>query len=120
MTDRWRSKVEALTRLAEDQRGKPEGDLAREKLLEITTKHPEAASYQPVKDLIERDLTMQDVAWMRKNGISTDGSWDGRNLTEAIALMEMDYKKRIARAKRKRIAAPVPSLSEVERKATNG
>jgi len=33
--DRWKTKVDALIRLAEDQEGKPEGDLVREKLASI-------------------------------------------------------------------------------------
>jgi hypothetical protein len=110
--ERWRSKIDALTRLAEDQRGKPEGDLARQKLIEIINKHPEAANYKPVQDLVERDLTMGDVDWMQRHGVPTQGSWTGRNLEEAIAMMEAEYKQRIARAKRKKITSPVLELKE--------
>ncbi len=38
----WRRKAEALARLAADQKGKPEGDVAASKLAEILAKHPEA------------------------------------------------------------------------------
>lgn len=94
--NRWKRKVEALTRLAEDQRGKPEGDLARMKLQQILDRYPEARQYEPVMDFMLRELTMRDVAWMRQRGISTDGRWTGRNLAETIMIMEADYKQRIA------------------------
>ncbi len=105
--NRWKRVAQSLVRLADDQRGKPEGDLAREKLLQILSKYPEARQYEPVIELIEKDLTMADVAWMRHNFISTDGSWTGANLAEAVALMEADYRERIARAKRGKLQAPV-------------
>jgi len=110
--NRWKRKVRALTRLAEDQRGKPEGDLAREKLLQIINKYPGAAQYKPVVELAKKDLTMADIGWMKRHGISTDGSWTGGNLFEAIALMEADYKQRIMRARQKRLAAPTYELEE--------
>lgn len=93
----WKRKAKALARLADDQRGKPEGDTARAKLLEIINKHPEARDYQPIKQLIENDLTMRDIAMMRREGISTDGKWTGENLHEAIAVMQADYRLRIKR-----------------------
>jgi len=105
--NKWKRKVQALARLAEDQRGKPEGDLAREKLLQIINKYPEAAQYEPVAELIQRDLTMADIGQMKRDGISTDGKWTGRNLWEALKMMEVDYKERMARAKKKR---PPPRL----------
>ena len=105
--DRWKSKARSLAKLAEDQRGKPEGDLARQKLLEIINNHPEARDYQPIKDLIERELTLQDIAFMRHNGIYTDGSWTGGDLQEAIAVMEIDYKRRIQEFKER---VPKPQL----------
>jgi len=108
--NRWKRKVRALAKLADDQRGKPEGDLARKKLLQIINKYPEAAQYGPVIELAKKDLTMADVGWMKRHGVSVEGSWTGRNLVEAIALMEADYKERLARAKRKRLAAPVYAL----------
>lgn len=91
----WKRKARALARLAEDQRGKPEGDLARAKLLEIIGKHPEAKDYEPVKVLIEKDLTMRDIAMMHRDGISTDGRWEGESLQDAIAIMQADYRARI-------------------------
>lgn len=108
--NRWKRKARALAKLAEDQRGKPEGDLARQKLLEIINKHPEAANYEPVKELVERDLTMKDIGWMKRHGVSTDGEWTGGNLNEAIALMIADYKSRMTRAKRKRLVSPIFEL----------
>lgn len=95
MKDRWQTKVDALIRLAEDQRGKPEGDLAREKLLSILQKHPEAVTYKPIVDLAWRDITTKDVAEMHRMGISTDGSWTGRNLQEALFKMQQDYYRRM-------------------------
>lgn len=88
--NRWKKVAEALIRLAEDQRGKPEGDLAREKLALILNRHPEARQYQPIQRLMA-----SDVAYMRRQGISTDGSWTGRNLGEALLLMEAEYRQRI-------------------------
>ena len=95
-TNKWKRKADALARLAEDQRGKPEGDLARQKLQEIIANHPEAREYQPVKDLFARDLELKDVGAMHTMGISTDGSWGGGTLAEALAAMTRDYKSRIA------------------------
>ena len=88
--NRWKRKVDALILLAEDQAGKPEGDLAREKLRAILDKHPEARQYELVKQFMMGDLTR-----MRRAGISTDGSWTGRNLAEALALMTADYAQRL-------------------------
>ena len=95
-TNKWKRKADALARLAEDQRGKPEGDLARQKLQEIIANHPEAREYQPVKDLFARDLELEDVGAMHRMGISTEGSWGGGTLAEALAAMSRDYKARIA------------------------
>lgn len=97
MLNKWRSKADALIRLAEDQRGKPEGDLAREKLVQILNKHPEAFYYEPLRELAKRDFTLADLGKMTKMGVSTDGSWTGRNLSEAIRLMVADYEGRLDR-----------------------
>jgi hypothetical protein len=94
--NRWKSKVQALIRLAEDQEGKPEGELAREKLRLILEKYPEARQYQPV-----REFMLKDVGYMKRHGIPTEGSWTGGNLQEAIALMVADYRRRIAEHKGK-------------------
>lgn len=93
--NKWRRKADALARLAEDQRGKPEGDLAREKLQEIIANHPEAREYQPIEDLFARDLELKDIGAMHMAGISTAGSWSGRTVAEALATMTRDYKARI-------------------------
>jgi hypothetical protein len=97
--NRWKRKVQALIRLADDQRGKPEGDLARQKLLSILNKYPEAREYQPVQELARRDLTLKDVGYMKRNLIPITGSWTGANLQQAIKLMEADYRERIRRHK---------------------
>ena len=94
--NKWKRKADALARLAEDQRGKPEGELARQKLQEIIANHPEAREYQPVKDLFARDLELKDIGAMRMAGIATAGSWSGRTIGEALAAMSQDYKSRIA------------------------
>lgn len=98
MKNKWQSKVDALIRLAEDQKGKPEGDLAREKLLSILQKHPEAVTYKPIVDLAWRDLTTKDVVKMHRMGISTDGSWTGTNLQDALNKMMQDYYRRMVAA----------------------
>ena len=95
MRDRWKTKVDALIRLAEDQRGRPEGDLAREKLASILKKHPEAMTYKPVLNLAWKDITTKDVVKMHRMGISTAGSWTGHNLQEALYKMMMDYHRRM-------------------------
>lgn len=112
MTDnKWRRKADALARLAEDQRGKPEGDLARQKLQEIIANHPEAREYQPVKDLFARDLELKDVGMMHRMGISTAGSWSGSTIAEALAAMSQDYKARImAYRDRSRIEGVIKQL----------
>ena len=98
MKDRWKTKVDALIRLAEDQAGKPEGELAREKLAGILEKHPEAVQYQPLQDLAWRDITTRDVVAMHRAGISTDGSWTGATPAEAMFKMLDDYYQRMVAA----------------------
>jgi hypothetical protein len=98
MTDdatRWQRKADALIRLAEDQRGKPEGDLARQKLLDILNAHPEAFGYQPLVDFAHRELTLRDVGEMKRRGIPTAGSWTAPTLEGAVRLMVEDYKRRL-------------------------
>lgn len=96
--NRWKRKVQALMRLAEDQAGKPEGQLARQKLRQILKKYPQAREYEPVRVFMARDIVA-----MKRMGISTEGSWTGRNLQEAIALMMADYGTRLERAKQPRL-----------------
>jgi len=99
---KWQRKARALSRLAEDQRGKPEGELARGKLLAILNKHPEAAQFEPVQQLIFRDITLKDIGWMNRHGVSVEGRWDGGDFAEAYVAMVMDYQQRIVLAKNRR------------------
>ena len=95
---RWKRKAEALARLAEDQQGKPEGVLARQKLLEVIEKHPEAASYGPVVELGHHDvewiMTGAHFVQMKRAGVDTTGEWTGDTLEDAIKAMMEDYKLR--------------------------
>ncbi len=93
--DRWQTKADTLIRLADDQRGKPEGDLACEKLLQIINKHSESFTYQPLIDFAEREFTLQNLKEMKQQGISTDGCWTGNTLDDAIGMMVADYKRRL-------------------------
>lgn len=91
MLDKWKRKVDALIRLAEDQAGKPEGDVAKAKLKQILDKHPWAAQeHKPLGD-----FAVSNLGYMARVGISREGSWTGGNLQHAIALMIADYKQRI-------------------------
>ncbi len=78
---KWQSKVDALIRLAEDQAGKPEGDLAREKLFQIVSKYPAVAKHAPVRDFMLKDLGRT-----------------GATPEEAIAQMVADYLRRMIEA----------------------
>lgn len=85
MDDKWRRKVDALMRLAKDQKGKPEGDVAHAKLQAILDKYPEAsARYEPFRDFI---FTTQDFVRAKRAGINMMGKWSGGTLHEAIATM---------------------------------
>jgi len=96
---RWKEKARALAALAEDQRGNPEGDLAREKLLKIIRDHPEAANYEPVRTLVTRDIRLSDL-----KKFDTSGSWMGANLADALRLMLQEYRRRLTEAEgRKRL-----------------
>lgn len=96
--NRWQRKAEALARLAEDQRGKPEGELARQKLLEILNNHPEAAQYGPVVELARRDIEWvmkgTHLVEMKRAGVDTDGEWAAPTLAGAIKVMVADYQNR--------------------------
>jgi hypothetical protein len=93
--DKWKRKVDALIRLAQDQAGKPEGDVAKAKLKQILDKHPWAAQeHKPLKD-----FAVSNLGYMKRVGISHEGSWTGKNLQHAIALMITDYEQRIERYK---------------------
>lgn len=91
----WRERARKLAALAEDQRGKPEGEVARRKLTALINRHPEAASFAEVQTLARRDITLADVGYMRRAGISTDGEWTAGTLAEAIERMTADYAARI-------------------------
>lgn len=98
--NRWQSKVDALIRLAEDQKGKPEGELAWEKLRQILEKYPEAAqAHRPLYEFAEREFTTADLGYMIRHDISIDGRWTGRNWQEAILHMVAEYRARIDRFK---------------------
>ncbi len=96
--NRWQRKAEALARLAEDQRGKPEGELARQKLLEIINKHPEVADYEPIVELARRDIdwvmTGAHLVEMKRADISLDGKWKADTMEGAIKAMVRDYQYR--------------------------
>ncbi len=93
MANRWKQVADALARLARDQAGKPEGELARQKLAQIMARYPQARERPAVQAFMLRDLGR-----MRRLGVSTDGRWTGRNLEEAVALMAADYRQRLAEA----------------------
>lgn len=95
MPNKWQSKVNALILLAEDQAGKPEGDLAKEKLRRILRRFPELAKqHDPLADYADRTFTVYDLRQMKRQGISTAGEWTGGSLDEAIGIMVADYKRR--------------------------
>jgi len=96
LLSRWKSKVDALIRLAEDQAGKPEGRVARAKLKQILELYPEAArEHPPFEQYARRAFMTSDLLFMKRRGISTQGQWTGRNLQEAIAIMINDFWGRI-------------------------
>jgi len=97
--NRWKRRARALARLAEDQCGKPEGDAARAKLLEMVNKYPQARDYEAVQELAQRDFSMADFGNMKRQGISTSGSWTGTNLANALKIMVEDYRQRRANHK---------------------
>jgi len=89
--DRWESKVDALIRLAEDQAGKPEGEVARAKLQQILEKYSWVAEeHQPLAD-----FAISEFKYMKRVGISHQGSWTGRDLQETLTIMVADYRQRI-------------------------
>jgi hypothetical protein len=96
--NRWQRKAEALARLAEDQRGKPEGELARQKLLEIINRHPGGAQYEPIVELARRDIdwvmTGAHLVEMKQADISLDGTWKADTMEGAIKVMVRDYQDR--------------------------
>jgi len=91
MQNKWQVRADSLLRLAEDQAGKPEGDVARQKLKQLLQDHPRAREYKHLQQFM-----MGDLKQMKQKGISTDGSWTGRNLEEAVAKMIDEYNQRLA------------------------
>jgi hypothetical protein len=96
----WKRKVQSLIRLAEDQAGKPEGELAREKLQKILARHPEAWDYEPV-----RRFTSKDLSEMVKMRVPLTGHWEGANIDEAINAMLAEYSQRLKETKSRIIPA---------------
>jgi hypothetical protein len=96
--NKWQRKATALARLAEDQRGKPEGELARQKLLEIINRHPEAAQFEPVVELAKRDIewvmTGAHLMEFKRAGGDMSGEWEGATMEDAIKVMVADYQAR--------------------------
>lgn len=79
-----------LKHLAEDQRGKPEGDAAYAKIKELIAKYPEVrAAIVPYWD-----FTTCDYVFLKRHGVNMEGRWTGDNLRDAIRLMQEDYCKR--------------------------
>ena len=76
-----------LKRLAEDQRGKPEGEAALRKIRELIEKYPETRS--ALKPYWE--FTGHDFVFLKRHGINTDGVWEGRDFHEAIRRMQEHY-----------------------------
>jgi hypothetical protein len=97
--NRWKRRARALAALADDQRGKPEGEVARQKLLEMLNKYPQAREYEPILALAKKDMTLREVGEMKRQGISLAGKWEGSDLQHSIALMIADYQQRIANHK---------------------
>lgn len=96
MAHKWQPKIDGLILLAEDQAGKPEGELAKEKLRRILCRFPELAmQHTPFGDYADRTFTLRDLRKMQRLNISTGGVWQGRNLDEAMAMMVADYKQRL-------------------------
>jgi hypothetical protein len=89
--NRWQSKIDALIRLSRDPGAtSAERKTAARKLRQILRDHPQMADYRPLAE-----FTMRDLGEMKRRGISTAGSWTGRNLDEAIAMMVSDYHERL-------------------------
>lgn len=106
MTDKWRSKIEALLRLSEDSGATPaEKSRAKEKLQELIRNHPEAYEQPNFKERIDRIFTGRDFLELKAMG-DTDGSWTASTLEGALQMMVADYANRLARKKRKRLSVP--------------
>lgn len=102
--NRWKRTAEALARLAEDQQGKPEGDVARQKLIQILDKHPEARSHPPIIAFMRREMTLREFHDIRAAGVDTDGAWTGVDWRDAIRKMTEDLRQRMATNLQKEMA----------------
>ena len=112
---KWQPKIDGLILLAEGRAGKPEGDLAKEKLRRILRRFPELAQrHAPLDEFANRVFTMRDLGQMKRQGISTDGAWSGRNLNEATNMMVADYKRRLWERK-----PPLQKIAILERELGN-
>jgi len=80
--DDWRRKVDALARLAKDQKGKPEGDVAAQKLRAIMDTHPEVFSRQTTCGTLR---VMPDDIDITRYFVSF--SWDGYQKVYARAFI---------------------------------
>jgi hypothetical protein len=112
MPDRWGPKIEALRRLIAPGSGATpaERDTAKSKLEQILKAHHEdievARFFEDLDRAIENDpasfdaafdriFTTRDLLDLQHAGMG-DGSWTGRTIQEAIAMMVTDYKGRRA------------------------
>ena len=110
---KWKKLVDDLLRLAQDDGAtEDERNVARLKLAQVLEKHPDAEQIEQYEPL--REFTLGDLRAMKRAGISTDGSWTGRTLEDALYLMVSDYGQRLAmyRPKRKSVAFLGPVTPE--------
>ena len=92
---RWQRTVDSLLRLAQDAGATDaERETARRKIRLILERHPEAERIRQYPPM--REFTLGDVGFMKRNGISLEGSWTGGNLEEAARAMIAEYRRRIA------------------------
>lgn len=112
--NRWKRVAASLVRLAEDQCGKPEGDVARQKLQQILAKYPAARrqpevlafmqreigetgrSYPDFSEVKEGRMSMAEFFRMKRAGIDTEGSWTGRDFDDAVRKMEQELRQRMS------------------------
>jgi hypothetical protein len=77
----------ALKRLAEDQRGKPEGESASRKIDELIAKYPDL---RPAI-IPFWNFTTRDFVTLKRRGINMGGSWEGTDLDDALRHMQEYY-----------------------------
>lgn len=94
--NRWQKIVDDLTRLARDQQGTPEGELAKQKIQEVLARHPEARHYEPVQRLVDDGiLTGADLKFMMQSNIDVEGTWEADSVAGAMKMMQADLLGRI-------------------------